>query len=316
MHGLALRVADLRSVALPDGDTKASVGASLMPEANAMVDGEGPPQSESRLFSTLLWLGAIGFVTALIGFSGSASPAWLLYLVPITIAALSHDVVGGIIASLLSAAALALAAPGVIASDKLPELVTGLVVFLGCGIVVGVQARKQRLHARLLEQASMLDPETAVAKSAHFYSRLNEEIRRADRYGHPLGLAFVQVDGFEEFVRLFGRYKASLMLRHLADVLRLSVRNTDVVGRVDVATFAIILLHGDAEYCRTASARIRGATMEAAYEGDALEPVTSCPTRVAYASYPNEASDQRGLTTLAHARLSEEPHENGPVEAS
>lgn len=278
-----------------------------MPEANAASGGEEGPQGESRLLSALLWLGALGFVTALIGFSGSASPAWLLYLVPITIAALSHDVLGGVIASLLSAAALALAAPDVVASDKLPELITGLVVFLGCGVVVGVQAHRQRDHARLLAQTSSLDPETDVLKATHLYSRLSEEIRRADRYGHPVGLIFVQIEGFDEFVRVFGRYKASLMLHHLADLLRLSVRNTDIVGRVDVPMFAVILLHGNADCCDTASARIHGVTSEAAYEGDALEPVTSCPTRVAYASYPDEASDQRELTSLAYARLADEP---------
>ena len=274
-----------------------------MPEVVASVDDDRNPRRQHTLWSIVLSLGALGFVTALIAFSESASPAWLLYLVPIIIAALTHDVAGAVVATLLSLGALLLVAPHAAAGDGTPELALGFAVFLICGVVLGVQARRQRGHARLLEEASAVDSETGITKAEHFYARLNEELRRADRYNHTAGLLFVRADGFDDFVRLFGRYKASLMLQHLADVLRLSVRSTDVVGRIDVATFAVILLHADEAGCAAAAARVHAATLEAEYEGDALEPVTGSPTSVACASYPDECSTQQGLIALAHERL-------------
>ena len=273
-----------------------------MPEVVASIDGDRAPHRQHALWSVVLSLSALAFVTALIAFSGSASPAWLLYLVPIIIAALTHDVAGAVVATLLSLGALLVAAPGVTAGEGTPALVVGFAVFLTCGIVLGVQARRQRGHARLLEEASAVDGETGVTKVEHFYARLNEELRRADRYSHTVGLLLVRADGFDHFVKVFGRYKASLMLLHLADVLRLSVRSTDVVGRIDVATFAVILLHADEAGC-AAAARVHAATLDAAYEGDALEPVTGSPTAVACVSYPGECSTQQALIALAHDRL-------------
>ena len=278
-----------------------------MPGVEA-ADSERAGQHESGLWSALLTLAAVGFVTALIGFSGSASPTWLLYLVPIILGALTHDVPGGVVASLLSAIAFTLIAPQFV-REELAGLVIGFAVFLACGVVVGVQAQRQRHHTRALERASNLDAETDVLKDAHLYARLSEEVRRADRYGHPVGLVIIHVEEFGEFVRVFGRYKAALMLHHMADVLRLSVRNTDIVGRVDETTFAVILLHGDVGRCRVAADRIRAVTLETTYEGDALEPVTSCPTTIAYASYPAEAANQRELVTLAHSRLEDAPRD-------
>jgi diguanylate cyclase (GGDEF)-like protein len=261
------------------------------------------PGRPLRLAGALLVAGTLAFVTALIAFLAEPSPVWLLYLIPVILAALAYDIPGGIAAAALSAVACALAVPAPLLEELWPELVTGFVVFAGCGAVVGFQAHRQRSHTAALEQASTLDPVTDTLKSEHLERQLAYEVRRAERYGHPLGLALVRVDDFESYTRVFGHYKAALMLAHLAGVIRLAARSTDLLGRTGAATFALVLPHASPACAQAVAERVNAACDAAAFEGDALEPVTRCRTLVSWASYPEEAMSHQELLDLTHERL-------------
>ncbi len=258
------------------------------------------PQSRFTLSSVLLVAATLAFVTALIVLSGEPSPAWFLYLLPIVIGALAYDIAGGVTVTAFSAAALFVASPTAALSAQWPEYVAGLAVFLMCGIVIGWQAQRQRTHRLALERASAYDAPTGVLKAEHFISELDGEIRRGDRYGHDVGLVLVHVEDFDEFTRLFGHYKAESMLRHLSDIVRLTIRGTDTVGRLDPTTFAIVLPHAGAPEAAIVAERLTGTTRAAEFEGDALEPITACVTTAASASYPADRSSQTDL--LAHVR--------------
>lgn len=266
------------------------------------ADSERNPQPQSALLGVLLVAAALAFVTALIVLSGEASPAWFLYLLPIVIGALAYGVGGGVLVTALSVVALLLAAPSSARAGDIAELVTGFSAFLICGVVVGVQARRQRTHRAALEQASVVDPLTGVLRADHFIARIAEEIRRADRYSHDVGLVFVRVEGFDEFMRVFGHYKAESMIRHLCDIIRLSARDTDVIGRLGDATFGIVLLHADLERSQQVAERVMRTTGAAQFEGDALEPITACLTTAAAASHPRDVSGVDDVLAAAIAR--------------
>lgn len=274
-----------------------------MYELTAGAEEERVPQSRHTLSSILLVAAALAFVTALILFSGEPSPAWFLYLLPIVIGALTYDVAGGVVATALSAAALFLAAPTADLADRWPEFAAGFAVFLMCGVVVGIQAHRQRTHQVALERASAVDSLTNVLKSEHFMSALGDETRRGDRYGHDVGLILVQVEGFDEFSRVFGHYKAESMLQHLADIVRLSVRATDTVGRLEPTVFAVVIPHADPAAAAIVADRITTTTRAAEFEGDALEPITACVTTAASASYPAEGEGPTELLDRARSRL-------------
>ena len=50
--------------------------------------------------------------------------------------------------------------------------------------------------------------------------------------------------------------KTESMLQHLCDVIRLTVRATDTVGRLDPTTFAVVLPHADAERATAVAERL------------------------------------------------------------
>ncbi len=274
-----------------------------MREVLGAVDEPRVVRPTVSLWHVIVVAAAAGFVTLLIMSSGHLSPAWLLYLAPITLAALVADVPGGIVVTALCAGAAVLVAPPDTLAAQWPELATGLGVFLGCAVVVGAQAHRQKSHTEALERVSTLDPLTGVRKAVAFQDRLSEEMRRSDRYGTDVGVVVARVEDVENFTRTFGRYKTDLLFKHLADVMRLEVRDTDSIGRMDHALFALILPHSDAANTAAVAARVAEMVAATDFEGDALEPVTSCRIAVASSSYPEDAGDAQTLMTVLASRL-------------
>jgi diguanylate cyclase (GGDEF)-like protein len=269
------------------------------------------PESGQRprsvhLARLILVVGSLAFVSALVLWTTDLRTLWPLYIVPIVVAALTYHAAGAVVTTAIVSALIALLTYGRgIESPTLPELIVGMSAFLLSGIVIGVQAHRREQHSELLEEASAFDPLTGVLKREHLSERLAEEVQRSERHNVSCSLALVTVQDFERFHEQFGRYKAELLLEHMADILRTTVRETDVVGRLGPVTFGVVLPYSDAEGARVAMERVRAKVAVAQFEGDVLEPATHCAVAVAAATYPAEAPTGEGLVALAQARLTE-----------
>lgn len=247
-----------------------------------------------------------GFVTALIFFTGELLTLWPLYVVPIVIAAITYHVAGAVLVSAISAALVAFTLYGTgLDTSALPELIVGMAAFTVSGIVIGVQAHRSHRHGYLLEETSILDPLTGLYKRVHFNQRLAEELRRSERYGLSCSVVLIEVECFDAFKEQFGHYKAEMLLEHLADVLRVSVRDHDIVGRYAQISFGIVLPFAGAAEAQTVADRVAAVVADTQFEGDVLEPVTHCTVRTAHATYPDDACERNAMLAAAQARLLE-----------
>lgn len=274
-----------------------------LPEPNGTEDRPGP--ARLRLTSALLVVITGAFVTGLILFTGDLRTYWPLYLIPIVIAALTYHVGGALVACAAATALVAFLSPGT--SGMLRQIAVGMVTFVLSGAVIGVQARRQQRHSLQLERLSVRDELTGLYTADVLHSRLGEELRRSDRYWVMTALAIVSVEDFAAFKERFGHYKGDLLLEHMADVLRIAVRETDIIARYGPTQFAIILPFSDSKDAAAVAARIEEAMARTEFEGDVLEPVARCSVSVAVASYPEEAAGQAELVRKAEQRLPERP---------
>ena len=250
---------------------------------------------------------ATAFVTALIAVTGQLQTLWPLYVVPILIGAFAYHVAGAVITAAISAALLAvLVFEGEFESSVVPELVIGMTAFTLCGVVIGVLASRSQRHGEQLEEASILDPLTGVYKLQYLQARLTQELARSERYDLSCTLALVRADGFDAFGERFGHYKADLVLEHLADILRVTVRTIDIVARHGPATFGVVLPATDIAGAEALADRIRAAVIKAEFEGDVLEPAVHVAASTATATYPDEAAHCSELMALAEQRISQQ----------
>ncbi|GAB4282062.1 MAG: hypothetical protein Kow0067_01950 [Coriobacteriia bacterium] len=278
-----------------------------MPGVADEVAPDVPPRTTRfHLWNVLLVVLTGTFVTVLVVLTGDMQAYWPLYLVPIVIASLAYHVGGAVITSAIAVALLALLMPAAgLAQEAFPQLAVGMLTFVLSGAVIGSQARRQRRHSLELEQTSIRDRLTGLYKGEYFHTRLSEELKRSDRYGVAVSVVLVSVADFDGFKERYGRYKAELLLDHLADVLRIAVRDTDIVARYTETSFAVILPFSGEREARLVAGRIEAAAAEAEFEGDVLEPAAHIRVTTAHASYPDEAVEQGELLRRSEERLGE-----------
>lgn len=114
------------------------------------------------------------------------------------------------------------------------------------GVAALTMARLSRtvaaLNAALAREKELarVDSLTGVGNARAFYELAEREISRARRNGHPLGVAYLDVDGFKAINDDRGHSAGDQLLRHIAEVLVHTVRSMDIVARLGGDEFALL----------------------------------------------------------------------------
>lgn len=104
-----------------------------------------------------------------------------------------------------------------------------------------LQRRRLQEANTALRALITVDELTGVWNSRALDERLELELARFARYGTPLSLVALDVDGFGAINDLVGEVGADEVLRRIAGALASSVRATDMVARVHGDQFAVLL---------------------------------------------------------------------------
>ena len=83
------------------------------------------------------------------------------------------------------------------------------------------------------------------------------EYRRWKRYQVPLSLMLADIDGFGALNARYGEAVGDTLLRDVANIVRKSVRDVDLVARVENDTFAALLFSTPPEGAATLAERVR-----------------------------------------------------------
>jgi diguanylate cyclase (GGDEF)-like protein len=94
-----------------------------------------------------------------------------------------------------------------------------------------------------LEVSASLDPLTLLWNRRVLEQRLDEEFARHERYGGRLALLMLDVDRFKSVNDRFGHATGDAVLVRVADMLRASLRATDIPVRYGGDEFAVLLPH-------------------------------------------------------------------------
>ena len=105
------------------------------------------------------------------------------------------------------------------------------------------------LESRLDRAAQLADIDTLcpIFNRRAFERELRREIALAERYGAPLCVVFIDLDGFKQVNDRFGHKVGDDVLRRVADILVADTRETDIVARLGGDEFAVALTHANFE---------------------------------------------------------------------
>lgn len=157
------------------------------------------------------------------------------------------------------------------------------------------------------QQLAITDGLTGVYNRRYFQRQLENEFRRAPRFGYSIALMLVDIDHFKRFNDTHGHLLGDQVLRSVGQILRESTRETDVVARYGGEEFAVILPETTTEQALEVAKRVRKNLARHPFWGRGQTPV-KVTASIGIAARLGTESKPEELIDLADAALYEAKH--------
>ena len=119
-----------------------------------------------------------------------------------------------------------------------------------------------RIELQRLRNQPGRDSVTGLPDARAFHSRLESELVRSRRHGLALGVVVVDLDRFAALNSRYGRPSGDAVLAEAALVLRLALRESDLVARLGGDRFGVLLPEADLAPTLRCGERLRSALEE------------------------------------------------------
>lgn len=187
--------------------------------------------------------------------AGNGFSLSLFYVLPVALAAWNFGYRAGLAIAAVSAAycifvALATRAPAAALSPIAWQAATTLILyaFIACAVAG---------HRRFIDGAVRLarvDPESGALANHEFERVLEAEVRRAKRYSRPLAVVLLDASGAKH-----AQGNSREFLTALAATLRANLREGDMVARIGIRKFGLLMIECPAAEASQAIQRAREA---------------------------------------------------------
>ena len=176
---------------------------------------------------------------------------------------------------------------------------------LGLARTMANEAAMALENARLYEGARDLadrDPLTGFYNHRFMHERLGEEVVRTQRGRRPLSVLMLDLDDFKLVNDTFGHLFGDRVLTWTAELIRSTLRASDIPARYGGDEFAIILPETGGDEARTAAERILEAFRERAFVSEPRGPVPISAS-IGVATFPDDGRTATELLAAADRAL-------------
>jgi diguanylate cyclase (GGDEF)-like protein len=161
------------------------------------------------------------------------------------------------------------------------------------------------LHYEEVKNLSLTDAMTNLHNYRYFSIRLKEELNRARRNKANVSLLIIDIDHFKNYNDTLGHQAGDEALRSLGKVLKLAVRDEDIVSRYGGEEFCIILPGISRSSMEILGERLRQRIEEYQFYKEQVQPIGKLTISLGGATFPDDARNPDELIQRADQALYE-----------
>lgn len=124
-------------------------------------------------------------------------------------------------------------------------------------LVVLREITQQKRRERELRRGATTDPLTGLPNRTSFLEACRSELTRAARYGRPLAVAMIDIDGFKGYNDRYGHLAGDELLKSLCRLLRTTARGAEHLARFGGDEFLLLMPETDAAGALIVAERLR-----------------------------------------------------------
>jgi diguanylate cyclase (GGDEF)-like protein len=158
---------------------------------------------------------------------------------------------------------------------------------------------------RATEEAGSLDGLTGVHNRTYLFEHLHDELKVAEREATFLSILMLDIDHFQHYNRTNGHVLGDEVLKKLAQVLKSSVRDTDLVSRYAGEEFVIIYPGANKELAMRLGEKIRETVESFPFPERGQQPTGAITISGGVATYPEDSKKAENLIRCADQALFE-----------
>jgi len=140
-------------------------------------------------------------------------------------------------------------------------------------VIRGLQQElvQQKIEAELNRELALLDPVTEVYNRRYLRMILSKEISRVKRYGKGLSVMMVDVTGFRRVNESLGQMGGDVVLKQIAHIIQVGIRNSDYIVRFGGDEFLVVLPDTDDANVQMLAGRLKESFREWARRSGMVE---------------------------------------------
>lgn len=153
-----------------------------------------------------------------------------------------------------------------------------------------------------LQQQSIRDPLTGLFNRRYLEENLNQEISRAQRQKHQIGVIMIDIDHFKRFNDTYGHDAGDYVLQTVGTLLKKYVRGSDVACRYGGEEMILVLPDSTLESVSIRAEEIREAITQISLSHNS-QPLGSLTASFGVASFPQHGVTGSAVMQAADAAL-------------
>jgi diguanylate cyclase (GGDEF)-like protein len=171
------------------------------------------------------------------------------------------------------------------------------------GILFGVHPqRMSRLLARV-KRLSITDDLTGIYNRRYFFQRFKQELERSARYGRQTSLLMLDIDHFKHYNDVHGHQMGDSLLKKLAQLLSISIRQPDFIARYGGEEFVVVAPETGREKVLPLAEKLRSTIEKHPFLMRESQPEGRITISIGVAVFPGDGQTVDEMVSKADAAL-------------